>query len=190
MIGSIKYLAIYFSHDNFRLCENYYLKTYVLEMKFRKLTPYDRDSVTDFITQHWGIEYIVVHQDIYYPARFEGYIAEENNEIMGLITYLVKNDCCEIITLNSTIEHKGIGRALMKLVVDEALLNKCKNVWLITTNDNIRAIEFYQKYGFQLTKVYPDAVTASRKIKPEIPLVADNGIPIKDELEFVMELKH
>lgn len=159
-------------------------------MKFRKLTPDDRNSVADFVTRHWGKEYIVVHKEIYYPAHFEGYLAEENNKTIGLITYLIKNECCEIISLNSIIEHKGIGRSLLKLVVDEAFQNKCKNVWLITTNDNIRAIEFYQKYGFRLTKVYPYAVDESRKIKPEIPLIADNGNPIRDELEFVLELKY
>jgi ribosomal protein S18 acetylase RimI-like enzyme len=43
---------------------------------------------------------------------------------------------------------------------------------LITTNDNLRAIGFYQRLGYQLVNVYPNAVEKSRKIKSEIPLIA------------------
>jgi hypothetical protein len=56
------------------------------------------------------------------------------------------------------------------------------NMKLITTNDNLHALGFYQKRGYVLTKLYPDIVKEARKIKPEIPLVSENGIPIRDEL--------
>ena len=42
--------------------------------------------------------------------------------------------------------------------------------------------------GFQITAIHPDAVTESRKIKPEIPLIGLEGIPLRDEIELSMEL--
>ncbi len=57
-------------------------------------------------------------------------------------------------------------------------------MWLVTTNDNLRALYFYQRRGFRIVAVHRDAVMHSREIKPEIPSVADNGIPILDELEL------
>ena len=42
-------------------------------------------------------------------------------------------------------------------------------------------MKFYQKQGFDLVKVYKNAVESSRAIKPEIPLYGDFNIPIKHE---------
>jgi hypothetical protein len=58
-------------------------------------------------------------------------------------------------------------------------------LWLISTNDNLNALKFYQKRGFSLVKLYKNAVNETRKkIKPEIPLIGENGIPIRDEVEL------
>jgi hypothetical protein len=60
---------------------------------------------------------------------------------------------------------------------------------LITTNDNTKALRFWQKRGFRLAAVHRNAVEKSRKIKPEIPLTGNDGIPIKDEIELEMALE-
>ena len=59
---------------------------------------------------------------------------------------------------------------------------------LITTNDNVDALRFYQRRGFVLTELRPGAVDESRRMKPQIPLVGAYGIPIRDELVLVREL--
>ena len=64
-----------------------------------------------------------------------------------------------------------------------------RRVWLITTNDNTPAVRFYQKKGFSLVAVYRNAIEASRKLKPEIPLKGIDGIPIRDEIELELLLK-
>jgi N-acetylglutamate synthase-like GNAT family acetyltransferase len=157
-------------------------------MNFRKLEMNDRNWVDEFIRNHWGSKQIIIHNKIYFPGDLDGFVAENNEEKYGLITYQIQKHSCEIVTLNSTIEHHGFGRDLVKLVIEDAKLKGCEIVRVVTTNDNIRAIEFYQKLDFQLIMVYPDAVNNSRTIKPEIPLTGENGIPIRDELEFVLQL--
>ena len=42
--------------------------------------------------------------------------------------------------------------------------------------------------GFVLVAVHPNALEQSRKIKPEIPLIGDDGIPLRDEIELEMML--
>ena len=61
-----------------------------------------------------------------------------------------------------------------------------------STNDNIDALRFYQKAGFGIVAVHRHAVTLSRRLKPEIPLAGENGIPIRDEieLELVLDTNH
>lgn len=156
--------------------------------RYRKIKEADRKWVNDFITEHWGSDKVVVHQTTCYPKELEGFIAYEGNKKVGLVTYLIENNECEIVTLNSLIEKQGVGTKLVKLVEEEVTKNNCRQVWLITTNDNLNAINFYKKLGYELTEIFKDAVEQSRKIKPEIPLVAENGIPIKDELKFVLYL--
>ena len=55
---------------------------------------------------------------------------------------------------------------------------------MITTNDNLRALGFYQKRGFILNKVFFDSIQQARKLKPEIPIKNENGILIRDEIEL------
>ena len=155
---------------------------------YRDVLSSDKEWVKEFITRHWSSNKIVVHESVYYPNRLKGFLAEDRKKKIGLITYKIAKDGCEIVTLNSVKQNKGVGTQLVKLVLSEAKKRKCKNIWLITTNDNIKAIRFYQKLGFRLIKVYSDVVKESRKIKPEIPVVAENGIPIRDELEFRLKI--
>ena len=108
---------------------------------------------------------------------------------MGLVTYKISKKNLEIITLNVTTRGKGIGTALLKAVEKTARKLKRKKVWLITTNDNIDALRFYQTRGFIIKKLYPNAIVTARKIKPEIPVIGNYGIPIRDAIELEIILK-
>lgn len=155
---------------------------------YRKISDKDKAWINNFIRKHWGTDEVVVHKEIYYPGKLKGFVAEDKKRRIGLITYKIEKQNCEIVTLNSIVENKGIGTHLVNMVVAEAKDKKCKKIRLTTTNDNIKGIYFYQKLGFQLVNVYPNAVEDSRKIKPEIPMESENGIRIRDELEFNLKL--
>jgi ribosomal protein S18 acetylase RimI-like enzyme len=59
-----------------------------------------------------------------------------------------------------------------------------RRVWLITTNDNVDALRFYQRRGLCIAAVHPGAVDRGRLAKPAIPLDGEYGIPIHDEIEL------
>jgi len=111
-----------------------------------------------------------------------------DGEVKGIITYNIENNECEIVSLDSLCENVGIGSALINQVVNEAKINGCRRVWLITTNDNTHAIRYYQKRGFDMVAIHRNAVKESRKIKPQIPMTGFDGIPILHEIEFEMRL--
>ncbi|MHB8806372.1 MAG: GNAT family N-acetyltransferase, partial [Anaerolineaceae bacterium] len=117
------------------------------------------------------------------------FIAEQNKERMGLVTYVLEDGTCEIISLNSLQPELGIGTLLLDAVKQIALKNGCVEMVLFTTNDNTTALRFYQKYGFYLEELIKNGVASDRNIKPEIPLKADNGIPIRDYLFLKMRLE-
>jgi RimJ/RimL family protein N-acetyltransferase len=59
-----------------------------------------------------------------------------------------------------------------------------RRLWLITTNDNVRAQRFYERCGFELVAVHEGAVDRARVAKPDIPLLGDGGVEIHDELAY------
>ena len=158
-------------------------------MNIRSITAADRDWVARHVAEIWGAEVVVAHGKIYHAAELPGFIAEMDGEKAGLITYHIAGDriageACEIVTLDSLNEGRGIGTALIEAVKAVAGTAGCRRLWLITTNDNLHALGFYQKRGFRLIAVHPGAVDAARKLKPEIPLIGNDGIPITDEIEL------
>ncbi|MBS1248898.1 MAG: hypothetical protein MAG431_00468 [Chloroflexi bacterium] len=95
---------------------------------------------------------------------------------------------CEIVSLDSLEEGHGIGTKLVEAVHQVAVENACERLWLITTNDNLNALGFYQKRGFELVAVHRGAMEESRRVKPKIPEIGHNGIPIRDEIEMEIVL--
>jgi N-acetylglutamate synthase-like GNAT family acetyltransferase len=148
----------------------------------------DRNWVAQFLDEQWGSTRIVTRGEVYLAHLLPGFIAIKDDARVGLITYRFEGTECEIITINSTVEGGGIGSALIEAVKQAVILEGCKRMWLITTNDNMRALRFYQKRGFHLIAVYPNALEQSRKLKPEIPLFGIDGIPLRDEIELEMRL--
>jgi ribosomal protein S18 acetylase RimI-like enzyme len=78
----------------------------------------------------------------------------------------------------------GAGAALLEGVGALARGAGARRVWLITTNDNTHALRFYQRSGFDLVAIHRDAVAEARRLKPSIPLVGNDGVPIRHELEL------
>ncbi len=160
-----------------------------LKFTIRKIKSSDRDWVRKFIIKEWGSEKIIGCGKIYYPHKLPGFVAISDKKYLGLITYAVRKDACELVSFNTLKKRRGIGTVLIKKTKKAVRKIGCKKIFLVTTNDNIDALRFYQKGGFTIKKVYPDAIAAARKIKPEIPLIGNYGIPIRDAIELELLLK-
>lgn len=143
-----------------------------------------KKEVVDFITTNWGSPIMVTKGKIHSMDKLPGFVSLVEGNMKGLITYHIDGEDCEIVSLDSLVENKGIGNKLIECVIEKAKEENCKRVWLITTNDNTRAVRFYQKRGFDMTALHVNAVRESRKIKPEIPLKGYDDIPILHEIEF------
>ena len=143
-----------------------------------------RPWLAELLTREWGSARIVTRGKVHNATELPALLAWLEESPAGVITYRIAGDECEIVTLNSVIVGRGAASALLDAVRMAAEKAGCRRLWLITTNDNTDALEFYQKRGFHLKAVYPDAIEESRRLKPEIPLTGRNGIPIRDEMEL------
>ena len=156
-------------------------------MDRRRIEDKDRPAIAEFIEGHWHSKMVMSRGQRYYPHEQDGFIEWRGGKIVGLLTLRSNGESMELLTLNSTLEGQGIGSALMLMSFELAREQKLTSIWLTTTNDNLSAIGFYQRLGFRMVAVNVGAVDEARRVKPQIPEVGQNGIPIHDEI--LLELK-
>lgn len=155
-----------------------------MEIKIREANSSDQKWIKNLFINNWGSDFIVSRGKIQKPENLRGVIAEEDEEKVGLATIHIENNEMELVTIDSLKPGKGIGTLLISEIIKIAKEKNVKRLWLITTNDNMNALKFYQKNNFHLVKIYPNALEESRKIKPEIPEIGEDGIPLRDEIEL------
>ncbi len=155
-----------------------------MTVQIKKITPEDKDAVLNIVQTYWGSEVIIAHNDIFHTSELKGMKAVEDDEITGILHYRLQDDECEILTLASTRKNRGVGTALIAEVEKIARKNGCTLLSLITTNDNLNALGFYQRRGFHLVALFPGQIAKTRQLKPGIPMIGMDNIPIRDELRL------
>ena len=168
------------------------------EFSIRPLERTDREWVAHFLDDSWGTTQVVSRGKAVYGHLLPGFMAQRalstetedppaedaDMENIGLVTFHVGERDCEIATLNSLTESVGVGTALVEAVENWAREAGIERLWLVTTNDNLAALKFWQKRGYALVTIHRNAIAAARRIKPQIPITGLNGIIIRDEIEL------
>ena len=156
--------------------------------QIKPLVKEDKPWAARLLEEWWAGPQVVTRGRLHLASELPGFAAILKGQPAGLITYRIDREECEIVTMNSLVERRGIGSALIDAVKDIAEKSGCQRLWLIMTSDNTAALRFYQKYGFVFVTVHRDAIEQDRLIKPEIPLTGNDGIPIRDEIELEIRL--
>jgi ribosomal protein S18 acetylase RimI-like enzyme len=179
------------------------------EYVIRPLEREDREWVAHFLDEHWGSTQIVTRGRALYGHLLPGFVAERpkppdeieepdepedddetaenpvvHMEKIGLLTYNIEDSECEITTLDSQLSNSGVGTALVDKLKEDMKDTGVSRLWLITTNDNLPALKFWQKREFRIVAVHRDAIEVARRLKPQIPITGHEGIPIHDEIEL------
>ena len=117
-----------------------------------------------------------------------GFVAEREGEPIGLVTYRLEDREFELAFIAALERHAGIGSALLEAVLKAAAGSD--RIWVVTTNDNLEALRFYQRRGFVLSALRRGAVDDAReRLKPQISTVGEFGIPLRDEIELELRPK-
>jgi ribosomal protein S18 acetylase RimI-like enzyme len=152
------------------------------------LTGEDRQWLRDLWVSEWGGETMVTRGKTYHVWDLEAFLAWDNGTRVGAATYHPGKEEWELLSLNATVGGSGIGSMLIAAFEQAARQAGARRVWLITSNDNLNALRFYQRRGYRIVAVHPNAIDEARKRKPSIPLVGSYNIPIHDELELEKKL--
>jgi GNAT superfamily N-acetyltransferase len=150
----------------------------------------DQDRWLRFLEER-GMRYAARLGELHDPASDDAFLAEDRDgALVGLLTYRLDGADCEVSTLYVADAWRGVGTALMEAVVEAARRAGCRRLWLVTTNDNVDALRFYQRRGFRLAALHAGAVDESRAtLKPSIPELGDHGIAIHDEIVLELVLR-
>ena len=127
------------------------------------------------------------------PLAGDGLVAEASGVRAGLATWFIDRDAREaeirLLIVVGAARRRGIGSLLLEGAVLALAAAGCRRAWLVTTNDAIDALAFYQRRGFRLVELRSGAVDLARRaMKPTIGLVGASGIAIHDELELAREI--
>lgn len=153
-----------------------------------EITYNDSPAILAVAAEFWGGPSIVAHSKLFQIEHLSGFKAVSSGQLSGFLQYEIQADACEILTLVSLDEGRGIGTALLSQVESFAKNKALGLVHLVTTNDNLHALGFYQRRGYHIAAVFPGQIELSRQLKPAIPMIGENGIPIRDEIRLEKNL--
>ena len=154
----------------------------------RAAAPKHAPAVARLLSERWGSQAMVSRGARHDLAGCPAMVAEADGRLVGLATYVVSTDEAELLSLDALCEGRGVGSALLDAVVGAAQAAGARRLVLVTSNDNLRALRFYQRRGFRLVALHPGVVDRARLVKPSIPTVGNDGIPVHDELELARDL--
>ena len=150
--------------------------------EIRPKTDQDNPNLTIITDKDWGGNPLIVHNEKVFLETLEGFLAIQDEKIIGLILFRRFSDAWEIILFETYTKFTGIGTQLLHKLLDHAKNQNCKKMDVMTTNDNMDALRFYQKRGFTICGIHLDIVKQARELKPSIPELGDYGIAIRDEI--------
>jgi len=125
----------------------------------------------------------------YLPSDVEGLVwREAQTGRRGLVSWWVDGERAEITSVHAEPPGSGTGTRIMDAAEEDLRRRRVKTAVLATTNDNARALNFYQKRGYRLVRVHLDAMDRVRAAKPGVPLTGRDGIPLRDMWELEKRL--
>ncbi len=158
------------------------------ECILRKSTPADSALVQSLITENWGGEPLYIRGEPFFPSRLPGILACSGNKVDGYLFYEIKNQQLEVVIVTVFDKYKGLGTKLLEAARKIAEEQNCTRLFLMTTNDNVDALRFYQTRGFSIYKIVVGALALTRKLMPHLSYLGRYGIPRRDEIYLEMPL--
>jgi uncharacterized protein YhfF/N-acetylglutamate synthase-like GNAT family acetyltransferase len=157
--------------------------------RVRPAYPPDRPAVHALLAEY-GAELVGRLGELVDARLLPALVAEDPDGVLaGVATWSMPGEALEVVTLHAREQWHGTGTALLAAARRVAEASGAHRLWLITTNDNLDALRFYQRRGLRLVNVHPGAVDRTRStLKPSIPEVGFFGIALRDEIQLEVPL--
>ena len=150
-------------------------------MNVRPLDGEDRSWLVETVAQEWGLPVVSI-SGVHDPHTLPGFVAEQDDRRVGVVTYRTTPGECEVVTLNSLLANRGVGTALLGAVKEVADAHGLR-LWLLTTDENANAIRFYERRGMTRRALHRDFIDRVRPHKT-LPHNAARADAFRDAIEF------
>jgi len=148
----------------------------------------EQEIVRDW-KQFTGGPPVVGALDAYEPSGVEGLVWEDGaSGRRAVVTWWTEAQVAEIVSVHAEPAGGGAGTRIMDAAEAELQRRGVRRLVVATTNDNVRALNFYQKRGYRLVRLHLDAMDRVRTVKPGLPQTGRDGIPLRDMWELEKEL--
>jgi len=130
----------------------------------------------------WGETKMECFDRVYDVAELPALGAYVEDQPVGFLSYAIEEDALHIVMLNVLPEYQGagVGKELVKTAVEEARKRGLSRLFVATSNDDLPALEFYQRFGFVIEEVVP-----ARILELHGGVEAGfAGIPVRDEVRL------
>jgi N-acetylglutamate synthase-like GNAT family acetyltransferase len=159
-------------------------------VRVRSATPEDADGVAAIHDVAWGGPLVAGHDTLFDLTTLPTLVAlDADGALVGALAYRLEADGLEVVSIAAHPRGGGAGTALLAAVADVARRLQRPRLWLVTTNDNLDALRFYQRRGLRIVHVNRGAVDRARRLKPSVPLIGAYGIALHDELRLELALE-
>ena len=142
----------------------------------------DVSEIRRLTSLFWGEEEQLTSDIKLRISELPAYVAKSNGKLVGFISYVPFEENMLIAALAVLPEYQGggIGKALVLKVEEKARQLSKRRLLVSTSNDDLPALAFYQKLGFQIFEVKPNVIAE----KHGQILAGVGGIPIRDEIRL------
>ena len=164
------------------VCPSCAEKTRVEYAVVKVTTDGERSKIRELVQRFWGEEEQLAFDREFMVAELPSHIAIAGNSIAGFVSFEESGNTIIIVALGILPKYQssGIGSGLIGKVEADAKKMKKGKLLVSTSNDDLPALAFYQKLGFQVFEVKPDALAEKHgKIVKGI-----GGLPVRDELRL------
>ena len=159
-------------------------------MQVREVRDDERTWLRATVEERWGEEIVVGRGRVWTLHELPAMVAvDDSGTRVGFVTYVVEGPVAELVSIDALRTGVGVGRLLLDAVAVTARAAGAERLLVMTTNDNLAALRFYQRAGFRLLELRPGAVDEARAtLKPSIPDTGNDGIPLRDEIDLILEI--
>jgi GNAT superfamily N-acetyltransferase len=153
-----------------------------------RIEPVDQEYIRRYWAAHWGLPVVSIDR-VYQPEDVSGLVwRDEWGEAQGLITWAIDGDSAEIVSVDAFQQGRHIGGRLLDGAEAELRRRKVRRATIVTTNDNLRALAFYVRRGYRIVRVALDDMDRVRELKPGVPKLGNDNIPLRDMIQLEKDL--
>lgn len=149
----------------------------------------DKQVIVDLMLAAWGTSHMTVGMQLFDVAQIEAHaLYDETGKMLAFASWTTRGPAIILCALHALEQGKSHAKVLLDGLMPLFRQSGARKIRAVTTNDNMTALTFYQRYGFRLSTLYVGAIDAYRPKVPTARSIGEHGIPIHDAIELEFSL--